>query len=184
MKKQKLKEQTSVNTKKIRKRDVYYTEEQQEIKRLIIIVLVLFIVVGAVYFITDHFIEKGSNETTIPGEINYDVASIGTLLNRPYNEYYAVLYNKEDVNSSYYSSIISTYNENNSNEEDYIKIYYIDLGKKINSDYYNINNDFVSNPKAKSISELDLGNITLLRIKNGQIIEYIEDISKINELLS
>ena len=42
-----------------------------------------------------------------------------------------------------------------------------------------VNNDNKSNPNAKSIDDIDLGDITLIKVKNGEIVSYIEDIEQI-----
>lgn len=153
----------------------YYTEEQKEIRKFVIIILVILIVVGLIYFLTDKFVEQGSINNTTTGEIDYDVATIGTLFNRPYSEYYAIIYDSKSTEASYYNSIKNNY----SDKDDSIKIYYIDLNNELNKKYYNVNNDFKSNPQAKSIEDIDLGDITLIKIKDGQIVSYIDDIDKI-----
>ena len=67
--------------------------------------------------------------------------------------------------------------------KDSLKIYYCDLGNKLNRDYYNVNNDNKSNPNAKSIKELDLGDLTLIKVEKGKITKYIEKYDSIkNEL--
>ena len=155
------------------------TEEQKEIKKFIIILLAILLIVGCVYFITDKFIEKGDYSNTIPGSINYDRATIGTMLNRHEEEYYVFIYNSTKEEASYYSSLINKYQ----NKEEALKVYFIDLNNELNKDYYNVNNDNISNKKAKTIKELDLGDITLIQVKNNNISMYEDDISKIENLL-
>ena len=58
----------------------YYTDEQKEVFKFIIIIVVLVLVIGGIYLITDKYIEKGSRNTTT-GTVNYDKATIGTMLN-------------------------------------------------------------------------------------------------------
>lgn len=157
------------------KNQKYYTEEQKEIQKFIIIVVVLVLVIGAIYFLTDKFVEQGNSNNTTTGEINYDKATIGTLLNRPYDEYYAMIYSSNSTEESYYNSIKNNY----SSKDDGLKIYYIDLDNELNKKYYNVNNDNKSNPSAKSIDEINLGDITLIKVKNGEIVSYIEDIEQI-----
>ncbi len=157
------------------KNQKYYTEEQKEIQKFIIIIIVLVLVIGAIYFLTDKFVEQGNSNNTTTGEINYDKATIGTLLNRPYDEYYAMIYSSNSTEASYYNSIKNNY----SSKDDGLKIYYIDLDNELNKKYYNVNNDNKSNPSAKSIDEINLGDITLIKVKNGEIVSYIEDIEQI-----
>lgn len=157
------------------KNQKYYTEEQKEIQKFIIIIIVLVLVIGAIYFLTDKFVEQGNSNNTTTGEINYDKATIGTLLNRPYDEYYVMIYSSNSTEASYYNSIKNNY----SSKDDGLKIYYIDLDNELNQKYYNVNNDNKSNPSAKSIDEINLGDITLIKVKNGEIVSYIEDIEQI-----
>ena len=159
------------------------SDNENEIKTFIIIVLVISVLVGGIYALTE-VLKKDENtkEETVAGKINYDRISIGMLLNRPYGEYYVMIYDVNDSESILYSTLMSKY-MNNKSDSEYIKIYYCDLGNKINSKYYNVNNDNKSNPNAKDISELDLGNLTLIKVKNGKIVSYIEDYDKIAEIL-
>ena len=156
----------------------YYTDEQKEVFKFIIIIVVLVLVIGGIYLITDKYIEKGSRNTTT-GTVNYDKATIGTMLNRPYDEYYVIIYDSKSHEASYYSSLINKYKEN----EDALKVYFIDLNNELNRKYYNVNNDNISNKSAKSISELDLGDITLIKILNKEINDYIDDITNIEKIL-
>lgn len=157
------------------KNQKYYTEEQKEIQKFIIIIIVLVLLIGAVYFLTDKFVEQGKSNNIRTGEINYDKATIGTLLNRPYDEYYAMIYSSGSTDASYYNLIKNNY----SSKDGGLKIYYIDLDNELNQKYYNVNNDNKSNPNAKSIDDIDLGDITLIKVKNGEIVSYIEDIEQI-----
>ena len=157
------------------KNQKYYTEEQKEIQKFIIIIIVLVLLIGAIYFLTDKFVEQGNSNNITTGEINYDKATIGTLLNRPYDEYYAIIYSSDSTEASYYNSIKTNY----SSKDGGLKIYYIDLDNELNQKYYNVNNDNKSNPSAKSIDEINLGDVTLIKVKNGEIVSYIEDIEQI-----
>ena len=74
---------------------------------------------------------------------------------------------------------LNKYKEN----EDALKVYFIDLNNELNRKYYNVNNDNISNKSAKSISELDLGDITLIKILNKEINDYIDDITNIEKIL-
>ena len=116
------------------------------------------------------------------GEINYDKVIVGTILNRDANEYYVLVYNSTDVSASKYSNLISQHKAKSS-EKNYVDIYFCDLDNKLNASYYNVNNDNKSNPKATEVSDFDFGDLTLLHIKKGKIVEYIEDYKTIQEKL-
>ena len=51
------------------------------------------------------------------------------------------------------------------------------------SEYYNKNNDNKSNKNAKTIDEFNFSDITLLEIKNKNIINYIDDYNEISKYL-
>lgn len=159
------------------------SEDSVEIKSFIIIVVVISVLIGAIYGLTELIKKEPAEEEKITaGTINYDKLTVGTLLNRPYEEYYVLVYNSEDNNAVLYSTILSKYTQKN-DKKDYIKIYYCDLANSLNAKYYNVGEDDKSNPNAKNIEELDFGKVTLLKIKNGKINMYFEDISKIKETL-
>lgn len=165
--------------KMIKQNTKYYTEEQEEIRKFVIIILAIIFVVAIVYFITDRFVDSNTNSSYVEGKINYDVLSVGTLLNRPYDEYYVVAYDKDNLEATNYSAMITSYME----KEASLKIYFLNLGNKINQKYYNVNSDNISNPNAKKISELDFGDLTLLKIQNGEIVSYIEGFNEISAIL-
>lgn len=155
------------------------TEEQQEIKKFVIITLVLVLVIFGIYLLTDKFVDKSDYSNTIPGSINYNKASIGTMLNRNEADYYVMIFDSKKSEATYYSSIVTKY-QNNENAK---KVYFVDLNNKINAKYYNVNDDNKSNPKAKNIKELDLADVTLIQVKDGKINLYVEKIDEIANIL-
>ena len=188
-KKNNLKENPLMNDKKNLKKikgglGVTKSEDDNEIKKFIIIVVVLGIIVALVYGLTLLINNKESDYVYTPqsGKINYDTVSVGTILNRPYDEYYVLIYDQNNTKVSEYATTLAMYMDS-SDEKEYIKIYYCDLGNELNSSYYNVGDDNKSNPKATKVSEFDFGEITLLHIKNGKITEYIENYTTIQEKL-
>lgn len=157
-------------------------EDNNEIKAFAIIVIVIIVLIGCIYGLTEILKDDEPIDNKVTGEINYDLVTVGTLLNRPYDEYLVLLYNEEDNNSALYSSIMTKYMQK-SGEKDYVKLFQCDLSNSLNKMYYNVNEDNKSNPKATKIEDFDFGDVTLLKIKNGKVSEYIEDLDKIKELL-
>ena len=148
-----------------------------------IIAIVIGILIGIVYGVTEILKKDSDNETNVTkGSINYDKLSVGTILNRPYEEYFVLLYDAEDKDAVVYSTILTKYMQK-STEKEYIKIYYCDLGNALNTKYYNVNNDDKSNKDAKEVDDFDFGSLTLLKIENGKITKYLEDLEEIKELL-
>lgn len=159
------------------------SDDTMEIKSFIIIVIVISLLIGAIYGLTELIKEEPIAEESITaGAINYDTLTIGMLLNRPYEEYYVLVYNTEDSEAILYSTILSNYKQNK-DKKGYVKIYNCDLSNVLNAKYYNVGEDNKSNPKATKIEELDFGKLTLLKIKNGKIDKYYEDIIQIKETL-
>ena len=184
MKKRKVKENplmnNKVNVKKISGN--ISSEEENEVKTFVIIIIIIALIAGVIYFITEKINGDSSIDAkgVTAGAINYDKISVGTLLNRPYENYYVVVYDAESKDAVKYSTMMTLYKQKT---EDVKKIYYCDLGNKLNSPYYNVNEDNKSNPAAKDIKDLDFGDLTLLEIKNGKIVDYIEDYTTIHEKL-
>ena len=171
------------DAKKLKRINNSGSSDDNEVKSFIIIVVIITAIIGVIYGSSELLNKKNKQEEKeVVGKINYDRISIGTLLNRPYNEYYVIIYNSQDDKSILYSSLTSQYMAKKS-QDGYIKLYYCDLENKINSDYYNVNEDNISNPKAKSISELDLGDLTLIKVKKGKIVNYYEDYEEIKSIL-
>lgn len=158
-------------------------EDEFEIKRFIIILISLVVIIIGVYLVTELVSKEDIEEETsvTEGKLNYDVATVGTILNRPYDEYYVMIYDEENSEAMLYSTIMSMYAS--SQKENALKIFYCDLNNSLNSSYYNVNNDNKSNPKATKTSEFDFGDLTLLKIKKGKIIEYLEDYQEIKKTL-
>ena len=172
------------SNKKVRGIGGTATEEENEVKRFIIIVIIIGLFVGAIYGLTEIFKkDEVKEEEKQDVTISYDKITVGTLLNRPYDEYYVLAYDSEENRAVEYSAMLTQYKDN-SKEEDYIKIYFLDLSNGLNKKYYNVNEDNKSNPDAKEIEDLDFGNLTLLYIKDGKIKEYIEDYKTIQKKLS
>ncbi len=157
-------------------------EDENEIKSFIIILVVIVVIVGVIYGVTellkkDEPASDSSNVTE--GKIDYTKVSVGTMLNRPYDEYYVLAYDSDTTDAILYSTMMTSY----SNKEKGLKIYFLDLNNKLNASYYNKNGDGKSNPKAKNIDELNFGDLTLIKVKKGKITNYIEGYDKIKETL-
>ena len=155
------------------------TEEQAEIKKFIIIFVIVSIIVIGAYFFTKRFVKK--TETTTPHqkqEITFDYSKIilGELLNRPYDEYYVLICSSKNPEFNYYNRLMQSY----SSKENSIKIYLSDLDDSMNEKFYTKKE---TNPEAKSVEELKVGDLTLIKVKKGAIKKYIEDVDGIKQEL-
>lgn len=168
-----------VKIKNIKKVDInkYTSEESKEVKRFIIILLSIIVLVLAVYGIT-RLINKdkdnNNDRTVTAGSIDYDKVSVGTLFNRADNEYYVIVYDGEAPNAIYYSALMNKYMD----KEKSNKVYFCDLSNELNKKYY-VGEDKDSNPNATTSSELAFKDLTLIKIKNGIIVKYLETLDTI-----
>ncbi len=161
----------------------YRSEEIEEIRRFIILLVVVILLIVAVYFITRIFVTKdllNSDDTEseiVEGSINYSITLIGNMLNKPDDEYYVVIYNAEDLRAVYYSSLMSNYLRN----EEPLALYYVDLSNILNAKFYdpdNITTDI------ESISDLRVGDLTLIKVEDNEIAEIITDEEEIAQALA
>ena len=153
----------------------YKTEESKEIMKFFIVLLVVIAIILVGFWITKLANKKNSQDITYTsGNIATDKVIVGTMLNRG-GEYYVLCYDtsKNDAN------IYVTYGENYKNKKA-LDLYYLDLSSEFNRKYYV---DEESNKEAKKIDELKISNGTLIRIKDGVIVEYIEGIQDISAKL-
>lgn len=168
-------------TKKI-KTEKYRSEEQTEMIRFVRILIIVIILILGIYFFTRIFVTKDllNNEEEekeiLEGTVNYNLTMIGSLFNKPESEYYVMIYNTENLRSIYYSGLMTNYARN----ENALKVYFADLDKELNQKFYDPEN---TNLDVTDISDLRVGDLTLLKIKDGRITDALtteEDIA--NEL--
>lgn len=160
----------------------FETEEQKEIKKFICVLVGLIVIVVGIYFFTRAFITKdlfdnNKNEISYQeGAFNSDIATVGTMLNRPYEEYYLIAFDSDGTKVNYYNTLVSKY----MSSKDSLKIYHIDLANELNKKYVAVEDEKITT-KFDSISNLKLGEITLVKVKNKKVVKFltnIEDISK------
>ena len=160
------------------KPEKYESEESNEIKRFIFILLGIIVIVLIIYGVSKIFVKEDNSSTrvTTTGEINYDIVTVGTMFNKVDKEYYVMIYDEENPEAVLYSTIINEY----LSTSDSLNVYFCNLGNKLNSSYY-VGSDKTSNPKATAIDDLALGDLTLVRIKNGKIVKYVEELDSIKK---
>ena len=170
---------TKRNRQRIKERN---SDEEIEIIGFIKVILVVIVCIAGIYLFTRIFVtkdllnkDKKEDEVAEEAKINYDFMNLGMMFNRPYTEYYALLYDADASNAGYYTSVGSNY----AGSEKSIKIYFVDLNSPFNQAYVSEE----TNPAAKTASELKVKFPTLIKIKNGKIVKYLEDKDKITEEL-
>ena len=172
-----------VKSKKVNNKVTYRTSEQDEMIKFLIVILVVLLCVGGIYLFTRAFItkdlfkeENNTSEVVTEGTVNYDVAIMGQLLNRPYKQYYAVIYDSTGDYAADMYSLVTSY----SKLKDHKQVYTIDLANELNKSYYDAEN---VNKKPTKVSEMKVGDITLVKVKNGKIEKYIVDYAKMQKEL-
>ena len=158
----------------------YQTEEQKEMMRFLIVLGIILVFVIAVYYFSKLFIMDQSlfEENYTAGVINDERVIVGTMFNRPESEYYVIAYDETSSKAVYYSALSTTYSSQGK-----VKVYHLDLNNTLNQSYY-VGSDGTSNKTAKNASEIKLKDLTLIKIKNGKIEKYLENLEEIQKELA
>lgn len=164
------------NSKKL-KQTKFENEDVTQIRNLIIIFVIVVLICVGVYFLTDNMIkrETNANNNTQEVEIDYDIATIGTMFNRIEEEYYVLIYSSKEDGSTL-DNILTKFRSS----DDYVKTYFIDLDKKVNSSA--IGDKLVKSPK--NSTEVKVTGATLYKIENGSVTNCYSDIEEITNVLS
>lgn len=179
-------EKEKKTVKKAKNKIKYTTGDTEEVKNLITVIIVVVLIVAGLYVVTRAFITKDlfkkkeeAAEVVTPGVVSYDTIVMGQIFQMDqYSEYYVAIYDSTNDDYSYdMSDLVSQYGQN----EKSLHIYTVDLSNDVfNGSYYDPEN---VNVNATNLSEMKVGDITLLHIKKGKIVEYIVDYAKMKKAL-
>ena len=168
------------NGKKIKK--VEYSDNS-EISKLIKLIVIVTLIVLVFYGITAILNNDEEEETQDQSAtIQYDEILIGNVLKQPNEEYYVMIYDDEDYDTSLYSTYLDLYKQ----KDEAIRIYTSQLNNPLNQNF----KAEKSNLDISDISDLKVQSSTLLKINNGKIeefyegeelVEYLKEISKTEE---
>ena len=146
-----------------------------EVKKTIIIILVAIVLLVGMYFLTTIILSKDNEEEKImENAIQYDEILAGESFNQKEEEYYVIYYDSTDEYSTI-SSLISSYQLNNTDT----KLYSVDLSNGMNKKYVT-DGDIVT----LDASSLRVKDNTLLKFSNGEVSEVITDTSEITSFLN
>lgn len=153
-------------------------EDTGEFKKFILILVGVAVVAVLLYFVSAKYVIKdkfqGEKEKTpVEETIDYKKISIGNVFNRPYDEYYVFAYDQDSLEGNIYLSLFDNFDSESG------KIYHLDLANELNKKYVGES----GNKDAETPSELSLVEPTLIKIKNGKISKYLEDLEDIKEEL-
>ena len=146
-----------------------------EVKKTIIIILVVAVLLVGMYFLTTAILSKDNEKEKITeNAIQYDEILAGESFNQKEEEYYVIYYDSTDEYSTI-SSLISSYQLNNTDT----KLYSVDLSNGMNKKYIT-DGDIVTS----DASSLRVKDNTLLKFNNGEVSEVITDTSEITNFLN
>lgn len=171
---------TKKNVKNI-KQNTYSndTEISKLIKLIIVVSLIVLIFYGLTVLVNQE--QEVENPDT-SASIQYDEILIGNALKQPNEEYYVMIYDDEDYDTSLYSTYLDLYEQ----KDEAIRIYTSQLNNPLNQNF----KAEESNLDINDISDLKVQSSTLLKINNGQIeefyegeelVEYLKEISETEE---
>lgn len=152
------------------------SDDVVKVRNLLILLVAVVIICVGIFFLTEKMIEKESNETETKNnvEIDYDIATIGTMFNRIESEYYVLIYSSGD-NGTDLDSTLDSYRSS----DNYIKTYYIDLDLKLNS--IAKGEELVKKPS--NSNEVSVTGPTLYKIKDGKVTNCYDGIDNIKDVL-
>ena len=164
-----------VKSNKIKNKRII-NEDMTNIRNMFILLVIVVIVVVGLYYLTEHLVknENKVNDEKTEAVIDYDIASIGTMFNRIEEEYYVLIYSKEN-NGNDLDDVLLNYRSSNN----YIKTYYIDLDKKINNSA--IGEETVKKPT--NSTEIKVNGATMYRIRNGIVVNCYSGVDEIKKVL-
>lgn len=157
------------------------SDNENELVSFIKILLVLVVVFAVVYgliallkksgILMEGYTKPELEEATI----NYEYILAGSVFEMPDSEYYVVFDDFTGERNEYVYGVLYTYSQ----KESKLPIYKVDMNNGMNSIYKN--NE--SNKKVQKSSDLGINGVTLIKVKNGKNILYIEGSENIdNEL--
>lgn len=156
------------------------TKFDGQIKQAIIMSVIVLVLFGAFYLLTVVILDKDllkDDNNTVNTEIQQSEILVGSSFNRPVDEYLVVYYDATDEEiGSEILSIVSTYRTS----ENSLNLYNVNLGDALNKRFV-VTED--SNPSATKASEMKIKNPTLIKIKEGSIVDYIEGVDSIKNYL-
>ena len=151
--------------------------EENTIKSLLKPVIIVLVFLGVMYLMAVGLEKLGTFERgyTAPSKetnFDYENISVSTVFNRNEKTYYVIFDNfKSSYTSNSYVNLLL--------ESQDTTYYKVDMSIKENAKYASEK----SNKKATKPSELKINGITLIKIKNGRIVDYIEGSDNIEEYL-
>ena len=151
------------------------------IKSILILVGCVLVVFLGFYLFTLHMTKKNSESSNedITDEVSfsYDTILLGQSLSMSDEEYYVLYYDFDDENSSTYQDLFTNYQSS----EEHSPIYQVDMSSGFNKQYIT---EGESNQHPASVSEFAIKGATLIKVRNHEVVDYLEGEESITNLLS
>ena len=168
-----------IDTKKLEKELNASTEEEQarRMLRIILGVVTFLALVWIGYSIVngDLFKTKKKDEEVV---IQNDIILAGTTFNRNESEYYVLFYDFDGDNSTACATIFTVYKNT---KPEGTKMFVVNLGDKMNSKVLVTERASVNTENA---TELKVMDATLLKIKDGKVVDTYAGIDEVNSYKS
>lgn len=146
-----------------------------EVRKTIIIIMIAAILLAGMYFLTTAILSKDTEEQKITeNAIQYDEILAGESFNQGDGEYYVIYYDSSNEYSTI-SSLISSYQLNNSDT----KLYSVDLSNGMNKKYIT-DGDIVTD----NASSLRVKDTTLIKFNDSEVSKVITDVNEITRVLN
>lgn len=151
-------------------------DDTDTVKKFIFILVGVAIVTIGLYFLSSKYLIKdGVTPKTETKEetISYSNVLGGNVFNRKETDYYVLAFDPESKKSPHYERLLSAFDKKDS------KLYFMDLSLEANKKYVKEE----SNAKPTKPEELAFKEAALIKIKNGKVDKFLEDISEIEKEL-
>ena len=166
---------------KKKKKEKNIVEDTNYVSRFILYLLILLILLIIGYLIVGIFVNKtitfNKKEDKKTSDVTIDNKTIlaGEIFDQKENEYYVLVYNKNEENS-----ILGTWKNAYTGKENALKVYVVDSETKLNGNFIVTEN---GNSNAQSYSDLKIVSPTLIKISDKKIVDYIEGEDAIKNVL-
>ena len=165
--------------KTLKKVEAELSEDVSLKSRLIVVVCVLAFI-GLFYLLAIHITNKNANvdpNENVNESSDYSEILLGSTFNRSESEYIVVYFDKdnEEINSTIGTAVLDYVAK-----EDNLTTYTVDMSNMYNKNY-NTTED--TNKSPNNVDELRINGPTLIKISNGNGVEYIEGLDAVKEYL-
>lgn len=148
-------------------------ESDMQYRNIIITFAILILLCIGLYYLTDNLKTKENATSDTEVEIKYNQILLSNTFSISAKEYYVLVYDYEEKFDTFYTELIETFRYGD-------QLYTSNLKDGMNKKYIGEK----SNPKVQKLEDLMISGPTLIQIKEGKVVKYLEGEPKIKEELS